>query len=328
MNRLIKLRGSVALMTVFGLIGSVVGALAVCVVFGPAWIVGEGPGLTTAERFAAQNDVRSTLLQGFGGCLALGGVALGAVITLRQVRANRDGHSIELFTKAIDMLASDQVSVRHGGVYALEQLAELDERYYGHTHALLTAFIRQHAPWSPVDTVDVDSVAQLPHSGTPDDIGGALAALNRQAAIFDGWSELEKVDLRGAELDKLNLSRTCFAHSNLDGASLVETKLTDATMSNTILRNTNLTRADLGRSSLRDADLTGARLDGTILLGADLTNAQLHNATLRGIVADHTTIWPLGFIPPPDIQQTQVALPQTVPTHVSHAHYRFRLGGK
>ena len=83
--------------------------LSLCVVFGPAWIAGNGSGLTTADRLAAENDVRSTLLQGFGGLLALGGVAVGTVMTLRQVRANREGHSIDLFTKAIDQLASDQV---------------------------------------------------------------------------------------------------------------------------------------------------------------------------------------------------------------------------
>jgi hypothetical protein len=98
------------------------GALSVCVVFGPAWIVGGGSGLTAVDRLKAENDVRSILLQGFGGLLALGGVALGAVMTLRQVRANREGNTIELFTKAIDQLASNEVSVRHGGVYALEQV--------------------------------------------------------------------------------------------------------------------------------------------------------------------------------------------------------------
>ncbi|RSM87505.1 pentapeptide repeat-containing protein [Kibdelosporangium aridum] len=244
-------------------------------------------------------------------------------MTLRQVRANREGHSIELFTKAIDMLASDQVSVRHGGVYALEQLAELDKRYHGHAHALLTAFIRRHAPWPPTNT-DTDPTAQPLHGGTFDDIGGALAALSRQAAIFDGWSELERVDLRGAELNKLTLPRVCFAHSNLDGATLIDTKLTDATLSDTTLRNTNLTRTDLRRADLNDsdlaganltnadltgtdltnanltdADLTGAHLDGTILLGTNLTNAQLRNATLRDVVADHNTTWPHDYTPSP-----------------------------
>lgn len=258
-------------------------------------MVAPGAGLTSAERLKAENDVRSTLLQGVGGLLALGGVALGAVMTLRQVRANREGHTIGLFTKAIDHLASDQVSVRHGGVYALEQLSELDARYRGHAHALLTAFVRRHAPWPPITPEPATSADRTRfHGGLADDIGAALGVLGRQTMILDGaWSELERVDLRGAELDGLNIPRVCFAHSNLEGASLVGAKLASATLSDTVLRGTDLSHADL-----RETDLTRADLDGAILLGADLTNAELRDASLTGVVFDHTTTWPHGFTPP------------------------------
>ena len=129
------------------------GLLVACAVIFP--IVDQAAGgtgasvLTGVERLNAENGVRSALLQGLAGLLALGGVAAGAAITLRQVRVNREGHTIGLFTKAIDQLSSEQVSVRHGGIYALELLAELDPRYRSHIHALLTAFVRQHAPWPP-----------------------------------------------------------------------------------------------------------------------------------------------------------------------------------
>lgn len=269
--------------------------LSVCLVLAPAWIVAPGSGLTPAERLKAENDVRSTLFQGLGGILALGGVALGAVMTLRQVRANREGHTIDLFTKAIDQLASDQVSVRHGGVYALEQLSDLDARYRGHAHALLTAFVRRHAPWPPTrPESEVAADRTRFHGGLADDIGAAIAALGRQAMITDGaWSELERADLRGAELDGLNIPRVCFAHSNLEGASLVGVKLASATLSDTVLRNTDLSHADL-----RGTNLTRAALDGATLLGADLTDAELRDASLRDVIYDHTTQWPHGFTPP------------------------------
>lgn len=269
--------------------------LSVCLVYGPAWIVAPGSGLTSAERLKAENDVRAILLQGLGGILTLGGIGLGAVMTLRQVRANREGHTIGLFTKAIDQLASDQVSVRHGGVYALEQLSELDARYRGHAHALLTAFVRRHAPWpstKPESKISADRMRV--HGGVADDIGAAIAALNRQSMILDGaWSELERVDLRGAELDGLDIPRVCFAHSNLEGASLVGAKLTSATLSDTVLRN-----ADLSGADLRGANLTRADLDGATLLGADLTNAELHDASLHSVITDNTTTWPPGFTLP------------------------------
>lgn len=141
------------------------GALAVCVVFGPLWIIGDGVGLTPVERLGAQNDVRSTLLQGLGGFLALGGAVIAAVMTLNQVRANREGRATDLFVKAIEMLASDQPSVRHGGVYALEQLPEIDidDRFRGHAHALLTAYIRQYAPW-PAEKPPVSPTTSRPRS--------------------------------------------------------------------------------------------------------------------------------------------------------------------
>lgn len=122
-----------------------VAVLAVCVVFGPVWLT--GAGLTAAQRLSAENAVRSTLLSGLGGLLALGGVALGAWVTFGQVRASREGNTIGLYIKAIELLASDDVWVRMGGVYALEHLCGLDADYCGQVHALLTAFVRSHAPW-------------------------------------------------------------------------------------------------------------------------------------------------------------------------------------
>jgi len=273
----------------------VAGVLALCVVFGPAWLARPEPGLTAAERLSAENDARSTLLQGLVGLLALGGVAFGAVVTLRQVRAGREGRSIDLFTKAIDQLASDQVSVRHGGVYALEQLSELDARYRGHAHALLTAFVRQNAPWPPSkpDSEVLAERARL-QGGLPDDIGAAITVLGRQKMIVgDAESELERVDLRGAELQGLNLPKVCFAHANLDDANLIEANLANAAFVETTLRNTNLSKANL-----READFTGALLDGAILRGADLSNAKLRGTDLAGVIADKTTKWPDGFPSP------------------------------
>jgi hypothetical protein len=50
-----------------------VAVLAVCVVFGPLWLTGSDRGGAPAQRLSAENAVRSTLLQGFVGLLALGG---------------------------------------------------------------------------------------------------------------------------------------------------------------------------------------------------------------------------------------------------------------
>jgi hypothetical protein len=263
-----------------------IAGLVSCVLLLPALIVEQRAGSAGAtviaplDRLKAENDVRSTLLQALGGLLALGGVAAGASMTLRQIRVNREGHTIELFSKAIDQLSSADVSVRHGGVYALQFLAELDPRYAGMIHALLTAFIRQHAPWpSTRPEAEVNAERARFHGGAADDVGGAIAALRSGSMITEGaWSELENVDLRGAQLDGYDVPRTCFVGSNLAGATLADADLRKASMSNTILRGANLAGADLS--------------------GADLNAADLEGAVLTGVVFDNETKWPPGFRPP------------------------------
>jgi hypothetical protein len=225
------------------------------VVLLPGWIIGSGTGLSAAERLRAENDVRGTLLQGMAGLLALAGIALGAAVTMRQVRVSREGQFIDLFTKAVEQLASDEVSVRHGGVYAMERIAGAAPHYRGHVGALLAAFVRQQAPWP-----SAVQPATWRHGGLRDDVGGALGVLGRRSMVLPGTGiELEHTDLRGAELGGTDLSRFCFAGANLDGAVLTGCDLTDATFTGASLRGADLTGATLTR-----ADLTGADLDGAI----------------------------------------------------------------
>jgi len=244
--------------------------LALGVVLGPRWIVGSGAALSAAEHLRAENDVRASLLPALGGLLALGGVALGATVTVRQVQANRDGQLIDLFTRAIEQIASERMSVRHGGMYALEQLAELSPRYRGHVHALITAFVRQHAPWPPVRSEEELAAdrARL-QGGLPDDVGAALGVLGRRQMIEgDAVSMLDHVDLREADLEDQNLTRASLRHSTLAGARLA-------------------------RATLVEADLRGTDLSDTDLTGADLRDA----------MADDTTVWPDGFTLPAEMRR-------------------------
>lgn len=266
-------------------LGSVLGVVAsfallaalliVCVTVFPALLVGPDGGvnaLSRSDRLKAENDVRLTLLQGLGGLLALGGVAFGAAVTLRQIRVNREANTIGLFTKAIDQLSDEKISVRHGAVYALELLAGLDQSYRGYIHAMLTAFVRQRAPWPPIrPETEVEAERARFHGGAADDVGAALAALARRSMVVEGTSsELENVDLRGAELAGRDLHQVCFVGSNLDGANLSKANLTGATLSHVIL----------GSCDLSGADLTGADIEGT---------------DLAGVVSDGSTKWPTGF---------------------------------
>jgi len=257
----------------------VVGVLTVvCAVLGPDWIIrhdlgsGGRSALPAADQLKAVNDLRATLLQGLAAVVALGGVGLGAVMTLRQIRVHQEGQFIDRFTNAIEQLSSDHVLMRMGGAYAMEQIADVAPHYRGHIAALLASFVREQAPWPPSRPVqEVDVERRRYHGGRRDDSGGAMAALSRRAMVLpSGGIELEKVDLRGAELAGQDLSRFCFADSNLDGADLTGCDLSKATFAGASLRN-----ADLTDATLTGADFTGADLSGAAGISADLMRPTL-----------------------------------------------------
>ena len=57
-----------------------------------------------AARSKLQSDARTTWLQGYAALLVLIGAGIGATVTLRQVRATREGQVTDRYTKAIDKL--------------------------------------------------------------------------------------------------------------------------------------------------------------------------------------------------------------------------------
>jgi hypothetical protein len=61
----------------------------------------------------------------------------------------RQGQITERFTRAIDQLGHDRTEIRLGGIYALERIAKESEEDHWPIMEVLTAYVRQHAPWQP-----------------------------------------------------------------------------------------------------------------------------------------------------------------------------------
>lgn len=171
------------------------------------------------------------------------------------------------YASAMALLASPQLEVRLGGVYALERLARESERDHGPIMEVLAATLRDRAAWVVGETTR----AQLPA-----DLQAIATVIGRRQIAFDP-SE-----------GHIDLHATGLARVYLPGAQLAGAFLYQANLQGAILQNANLRGARLW-----NADLTDATLEGAQLQGADLTGVTgLTPPQLKGAKCDDSTKFP------------------------------------
>jgi uncharacterized protein YjbI with pentapeptide repeats len=235
----------------------------------------------------------------------LAGTALlsGLYFTWRTLQVNREGQITERFTRSIEQLgathgdSSNNLELRLGGIYALERIARESEEDHWSIMEILTAYVRQHAPWRPEDAQQVEEDATVEKNSEEDSGGGSetteVSALDAYMQAI-GYSETTEVSAPAADIraimtvigrrtrsfnhgepEHLDLRKT-----NLSGADLSEANLTAASLTKANLSGANLSGADLSGADLSSADLSGADLSGANLTKAHLTEAHLPWARL------------------------------------------------
>ncbi len=256
-------------------------------------------------RIATENDIRTGMMQGIGGIL----IAITAFVAYKNYRTGLARSVADRFSKAVEQLGSDNIYVRLGGIYALEQIArDGEERYYWPVLETLTAYVREQAPYRrevekrPRRLVGAAPQSQplttsktLPVLAT--DIQAAMIVLARRK-FNDKNREKYPLDLRTTDLSNLrlpphaNLQGIDFSEANLQGAILesanlqaallIETNLQGAILENANLQGAMLLEANLQRAVLCQANLQGAELVGANLQGAILENTNLQRSDLSG----------------------------------------------
>jgi hypothetical protein len=274
-------------LAIVGVVVGVAGLLVVVLVAAPPWFVRD----RSLEGLKAQNEIRTTLLQGLGGVVLL----VGAYFTYRQVTNSRaqlqvaqQGQITERFTRAIDQLGHDQLDVRLGGIYALERIARDSPADRATIVEVLTAFIRSHAPWPPrlpgqyVATAPIDEIPELQVRAP--DVQACLTVLGRgdftAPASRRDQLDLQAVDLRRANLREGHLERANLSRSHLEGTDLIRTHLEGALFIHT---------------HFESAVVVETHLEGALFLRADLKTAIIAMAHLQGAVTTKETSWPDGF---------------------------------
>jgi len=214
--------------------------------------------------------------------------------TRDQVRLADRGQITDRFSRAIDQLGQvgpDKLSIRLGGIYALERIMR-DSPEDGPTIIeVLCAFIRTNArdpqpgkaqeipPSSDDVRAAITVLGRRPKPHAPQnqqlDLAGtqlSLQGISLKKGNFAG-ADLISADLTAADLSGVDMSR-----SNMLGVDLFEAALPFA-----LLQYANLRDADLRDADLREVDFRNANLSGSDLRNAYLGEAKLDRANLRGV---------------------------------------------
>ena len=234
----------------------------------------------------------STTIRNFG--LVVGGVIAIAVAIWRSIVANRQAETSERgllnerYQKGAEMLGSEFLFVRVGGIYALQRLAEEHaEQYHVQIMRLFCTFVCH-----PTEDKDDTAIFSTKLDRIREDVQAAMTAIGTRSdadIILEDKEEfrrdLDGAMLPGAILHKANLSFTSLRNTKLSrailpGAILHKADLTGANLTAAKLFGANLTDADLFGANLTNADLTDAKLTGAKLSRANLTDAALAEANL------------------------------------------------
>lgn len=258
----------------------------------------------------------------------LGGAVVAAIAVRRQrsheielrnaqltLENERDANATDRYTKAVEQLGHANVSVRMGGIYALERVSHDSARDASTISEVLSAYARRDGENASsregVVAVDVEAVVRVlarrplgdEQRPTPparlagvhlrearlDNAHLAEAELKRatlvEADLTDAslqFADLSEADLSLAVLSGAQCSGALFPGANLVQAKLIETNLNAANLADADLQGADLALADLTHAVLVRVNLTHANLNGADLTAADLTGADLSGANLRG----------------------------------------------
>ena len=214
----------------------------------------------------------------------------------RQAETAQQGLLNERYQKGAEMLGSEVLSVRLGGIYALARLAEEHpEQYHVPIIQLFCTSVRSST--KSKESQDKQEDQSLHKSVLREDIQAVMTAIGSRSETGLGYEKATKnfglettyseagitvrrvgrfwLDLRGANLRGVDLCEANLSSANFRGADLSNSQLLEANLSKAILMSADLSGAILFRANLSGADLNSANLSNTTLASANLSRTTL-----------------------------------------------------
>lgn len=205
-----------------------------------------------------------------GGIIAMELALWRSFVSVRQVNTAQRSLLDERFQKGAEMLGSEDLSVRLGGIYALQRLAEEQpEIYHVQVMELLCAFVRHPTKDQgltdgvyideEVPRADVTAVVEIVCKRNRAQIQAernAEFSLDLSKADLS-YFDFGNTDLSGAKFYGARLYKTSFAKANMSNAHFADAMFSDVWPRT--IRDSTMDREykPISHANLREADLSG-----------------------------------------------------------------------
>jgi pentapeptide repeat protein len=224
-----------------------------------------------------EDNARRTLAQIVGGVLAFAAI----YIAWRRVEVANETQITDRFTKAIEQLSNENLSIRLGGIYVLARISRDSKKDHRQIMEVLTAFVREKCPLpSDKNNGESEDDTAKDTQELPTDIQAILTTV-----VGKIWTHEENhtLNLSKTSLNKANLSTGYLPWANLKKAELCETNFSLADLNWAYLGDANLEGADLMKANLSNTDFFAANLKRAILIDTNLSKTNFTMANMSGV---------------------------------------------
>ncbi|CAG0986303.1 partial Serine/threonine-protein kinase B, partial [Gammaproteobacteria bacterium] len=219
--------------------------------------------------------------------LIVGGIAIfwNIAIARRQLEASQEQNVTARFSKAVEQLGSELLSIRVGAIYSLGRIAKSHPTDNWSIMEILAIFIRERRGLPVGERLATDEVK------IDRDVQAAIIAIGQREAKGDLEAEplfLSYTDLRKICFAEDNYCNMRFHCSDLRGANFYAANLQRTKFWRASLAEAVLFRANFKNADLVDADFRGADMKECILAGADIEGAKFEGA--RNLAAEQVKL--------------------------------------
>jgi Pentapeptide repeats (8 copies) len=168
----------------------------------------------------------------------------------KNLQALLEKNTADRFSKAIEQLGNENIHVRLGGIFALEQIANTEDKYYWQIMEILTAYVRVRSPWPQKKAPQDSSDSASPMATQPEqeqkfpvveiDIEAIMTVISRRRNTY--LNEPNRLNLTKTDLQGLIAKAVAdFEGIDFSEANLSCGKLKAVRLSQTLFKNTDIT---------------------------------------------------------------------------------------